>query len=154
MQQPVNMDYAVPPIIKRHPPFLMLAISIAMAFAFAITFVIVMTLTLPRTDGAYGQMPFEDPLVLPVMAMGASVAALIVFPFFYLAIRSKPLGKSVAILTSLVMAELVIVTPLNAGWGFCGSFAAFAVGLIIARMSAKGPDRALGAMVRHVDESE
>src|SRR5438552_18987495 len=100
----------------------MTAISFGMAFLFAITYVVVMTLTLPKTDGAYGQMPFQDPLVFPVMAIGASFAALLVALPFYFACRSLPLGRSVAIIVAVTMAELVIVTPINSSAGLLGSF--------------------------------
>ena len=92
-----------------------------MTFAFAITFVIVMTLTLPKTDGAYGQMPFQDPLVLPVMAIVASFAALLLSMPFYFVCCSLPLARSVAIIVGVTMAELLIVTPINAGAGLPGA---------------------------------
>ena len=115
----------------------MIAASFAMAFAFAITFVIVMTLTQPKTDGAYGQLPFQDPLVFPIMAVGASFAALLMFTPFYFVCRSLPLGRSVAIIVAVTMAELLIVTPISARAGFLGSFAAFAAGLTAARVLAR-----------------
>ena len=61
--------------MRRHDPITMLILAFVLAFAFAITWVITMTLSLPRTDLAYGQMPFEDPLVLPIMSIFASKVA-------------------------------------------------------------------------------
>jgi hypothetical protein len=66
------------------------------------------------------------------MAMGASFAGLIVFPFFYVVCRYKPLGRSVAIIAGCTLVELVVVTPMSEGAGLLGSFAAFAVGLVVA----------------------
>jgi hypothetical protein len=137
MTQPVKIDYASPSIQRRHSVLIMLAVSFGMAFLFAFTFVIVMTLTLPRADGAYGQRPFTDPLVFPVMAIGASLAAVLVFPFFYFACRAMPLVQSIAIIVGTTLAELMIITPINAGVGFLGSFVAFFVGLLVARRMGK-----------------
>ncbi|HVS70262.1 MAG TPA: hypothetical protein VHQ47_03290 [Phycisphaerae bacterium] len=133
MVEPPAMDYASPAKTLRRPFVVMAAVSFAMAFLFAMTFVVVMTLTLPASDGAYGQRPFEDPLVFPVMAMGAAFAGLIGSVPFYFACRSRPLGRSVAIVVGVTMVELLVVTPLNGGIGFLGSFVAFAVGLVVAR---------------------
>ena len=118
MTEPVKIDYVVSAKPWRHSIFTMTAISFGMAFLFAITYVTVMTLTLPKTDGAYGQMPFQDPLVFPVMAMGACFAALVVTLPFYFACRSLPLGKSVAIIIGVTMAELLVVTPIKLARGF------------------------------------
>jgi len=119
--------------MQRHHPLVMLLVSFVLAFAFAITWVTTITLTLPPTDGAYGQAPFEDPLVLPVMAIFASIAAVCVFPFLYFALRDRPLAISLGILIGIVTLEIVIVTPFAAGAGFVGSFVAFALGLFAAR---------------------
>jgi hypothetical protein len=42
---------------------------------------------------------------------------------------TRPLGRSVAIVVGVTMVELLVVTPLNGGIGFQGSFVDFAVGL-------------------------
>ena len=118
--------------MQHHHPIVMLLIAFVLAFAFAIAWVIVMTLTLPPTDGAYGEAPFEDPLVIPVMSILASIAAVFVSPFLYFALRDRPLPKSLAILAGTVLAEIVCVTPLNAPLGFIGALLAFAVGLLAA----------------------
>ena len=131
MAEPTPLDYA-PPERLRNPAAVMLLCSFAMAFLFAVIYVIVMTLSLPPSDGAYGQTPFQDPLVLPIMAIGASMAAVVVFPFFYFTCRYKRLGKSVTIVASITVAELLLITPFDAGAGFVGSFLAFAVGLAFA----------------------
>ncbi len=119
--------------MKQHHPIALLVASFALAFALAITWVVMMTLTLPPTDGAYGQTPFADPLVFPIMSIFASMAAILAYPWLYLALRDRPLPKSLASLAGVVLAEIVLVTPLNAAWGFVGSFVAFAFGLGCAR---------------------
>jgi hypothetical protein len=144
MTESVKIDYAIPAKLWRHSILTMTAISFGMAFLFAITYVIVMTLTLPKTDGAYGQMPFQDPLVFPVMAMGACFAGLVVTLPFYFACRSLPLGKSVMIIIGVTMAELLVVTPINSGAGFLGSFVAFAIGLAVARATLRVSGSATG----------
>ena len=119
--------------MQRHRPIVVLVLSFVLAFVFAITWVITMTLTLPPTDGAYGQAPFEDPLVSPIMSTFATIAAVIVFPFLYFALRDRPLPKSLGILVGVVILEIIVVTPFDAGLGFIGSFVAFAFGLAAAR---------------------
>ena len=69
--------------------FVILTGSIAGAFATAIVFVITLTLTLPESDMAHRQIPFEDPLVFPVMSIFAGISGILVFPFTYLALRTK-----------------------------------------------------------------
>jgi hypothetical protein len=120
--------------MKRHDPLTMLVLAFVLAFLFAILWVVVMTWTLPKTDLAYGQGPFEDPLVLPIMSIGASFAALITYPFFYFVLRDRQLPRALAILVATVIGAIVILTPINAGLGFLGTFGAYFVGLAIARL--------------------
>lgn len=133
MTEQVKLEYAIPANRRRHSILTMAAISFGMAFLFAITYVVVMTLTLPKTDGAYGQMPFQDPLVFPVMAMGACFAAVVATLPFHFSCRSLPLGKAVTVIIGVTMTELLVVTPLDSGIGLLGSFVAFAIGLAVAR---------------------
>jgi len=121
-------------LMKRHDPFTMLVLAFVLSFLFAILWVVVMTWTLPKTDLAYGQGPFEDPLVLPVMSIGASFAALITYPFFYVVLRDRQLPRALAILIATVIGAIVILTPINAGLGFLGTFGAYFVGLALARL--------------------
>ncbi len=111
--------------------------SFAMAFIFAIAWVIVMTLTLPATDEMHGQMPFADPLVFPIMSIGASISAVLTFPFFYFSLRDRPLNTSVWIVVGTVLGEIVIVVPVNAAMGLLGSFLAFGIGIYLARKFTK-----------------
>jgi hypothetical protein len=114
-----------------------LAICFLLSFLFAITWVVVSTYTLPKTDLAYGQSPFEDELVFPIMSMIASAAAIIVFPFTYYALRDRtPLNAS-TVVAVIVLAEIVLVTPLNSAAGFVGSFLAFGIGLLAARQVSR-----------------
>ena len=104
-----------------------------MAFVFAYTYTVVFAFSLPRTDGAYGIAAFEDPFVIPVMMIGALVYAIVVFPFFYFALRNRPLIKSSKFIALIVLAELLVVTPINFVFGLLGSYLAFGVGICFAR---------------------
>lgn len=123
--------------LRRNSVFQMLPAAMGMSFVFAVTYVVVMTLTLPPSDGAYGQAPFADPLVFPIMCIGAAVAGVVVCPFYYFALRTRPFFKSLAIVMGVVLAEIMVVTPFDSGLGFLGSFLAFFVGLGIARAMQK-----------------
>ena len=107
----------------------MLVLSFVLSFTFAVTWVTVMTKSLPRTDGAYGQAPFADPLVLPIMSMFAAIAALFTYPFLYSTLKESQLPKAILVLASIVIIEIVVVTPFNAAIGFVGSFVAYLIGL-------------------------
>lgn len=111
----------------------MLFMAFGLSFAFAVLWVVVMTLTLPPSDGAHGTTPFSDPLVFPVMSIFASIAAIITFPFLYFTLRDREFPRAICILAGVVVIEIVIVTPLHAPYGFLGSFAAYFVGLYLAR---------------------
>ena len=93
------------------------------AFVTAIAFVVTMTLSLPKSDMAHGQMPFQDPLVFPIMSMGAGIAGIVVFPFAYLALRTKNIIHCAKIAFPLVLPATVILTICDIRYGLCGSFA-------------------------------
>lgn len=114
----------------------MLVVAFGLAFAFAILWVMVMTLTLPRSDAAYGAMPFSDPLVFAAMSIVASIAAIITFPFLYFTLRDRMFPHAFIILAGVVVIEIVVVTPLHAPYGFLGSFMAYVMGLYLARRFA------------------
>jgi hypothetical protein len=109
-----------------------LAICVLLAFVFAIVWVVVMTLSLPPTDKAYGQMPFADPLIFPIMSMFALGAAILVYPFTCYALLNRRPAPAALILAAIVLAEIIIVTPLSAGLGFLLSFIAYGIGLPVA----------------------
>ncbi len=117
--------------MKRHHPLLILLLAFGLAFLFAITWVIVMTFSLPSTDGAYGQMPFADPLVFPIMSMFAGIAAVFTFPFLYFTFRSRSFPRAPLVLAGIVMAVILVVTPIQPALGFLGSFIAYFVGLAV-----------------------
>lgn len=116
-------------------------ISLASAFIFAIAWVIIMTFTLPETDMAYGQTPFEDPIVFPIMSAFAIVSGLIAWPFYtYLGWNASP--ARVACLAGLItLAFILIATPYNAGIGWFGSYFVLLIALVGCRLEMKGPPR-------------
>lgn len=120
--------------MKHHHPLTMLALAFGLSFTFAVIWVCLMTWTLPPTDGAYGQAPFADSLVLPIMSIIASVVALITYPFLYFALRDRRFPRAPALLAMVVVGEIVLITPINAWLGFVGSFAAYLGGLAVARV--------------------
>lgn len=120
--------------MKRHGPFSMLLLAFVLSFGFAILWVCIMTWSLPPTDGAYGQAPFGDSLVLPITSIFASVAALITYPFLYFTLRDRRFPHAPALLAIVVIGEIVIITPIDAGLGFVGSFIAYFAGLAVARV--------------------
>ena len=99
-----------------------LGVSVTSAFVFAIAYVIVMTMTLPKTDLAYGQRPFQDPLVLPIMALVAVVSGLVGWPLFaFLGRHSRP--AEVAMVTGVTTLLFILVaTPFQSRIGFAGSY--------------------------------
>jgi peptidoglycan/LPS O-acetylase OafA/YrhL len=99
-----------------------LGISVTLAFVFAIAYVIIMTMTLPKTDLAYGQRPFQDPFVFPIMALVAGVSGLVGWPLFaFLGRHSRP--ATVATITGVTTLLFILVaTPLQPGFGFFGSY--------------------------------
>ncbi len=115
--------------MTHHHPLKLLAICFVLSFVFATMWVVVMTWTLPSTDGAYGMAPFGNPLVFPVMSIFASIVAIIVYPFTYVALRDRALPRALTILTAIVIAEILLVTPFNAFLGLLGSFVDYGIGL-------------------------
>ncbi len=102
--------------------FTYLGISFTLAFIFAIAYVIVMTLTLPKSDLAYGQRPFQDPLVFPIMAVIAASSGLVGWPLFAFLGRHSP-PASVAKVTGITTLLFILVaTPFQPRIGFAGSY--------------------------------
>ncbi|MGD0904392.1 MAG: hypothetical protein ABR924_15750 [Terracidiphilus sp.] len=99
-----------------------LGISLTLAFVFAIAYVIVLTLTLPKTDEAYGQNPFRDPFVFPIMATVAVASGLVGWPLFVLlGWRSPP--ATVAKITGITtLLFILLTTPLQSKLGWYGSY--------------------------------
>ncbi|MCA9439322.1 MAG: hypothetical protein KC964_00835 [Candidatus Omnitrophica bacterium] len=108
-----------------------LLISFISSLLFAVAFVVVLTMTLPETDGAYGQMPFEDPFVFPIMRTWAIFSALVVWPFYVLCgwnLSPIRLGALVGIPT---LVFIVFVTPFSPAAGWLGSYAVLIFSLIV-----------------------
>jgi hypothetical protein len=99
-----------------------LGISVVLAFIFAVVYVTVMTLTLPKTDLAYGQRPFQDPIVFPIMAWVAAASGLAAWPLFtFLGRHSSPV--SVAKITgATTLLFILVATPVEPRAGFFGSY--------------------------------
>ena len=114
-----------------------LGISVGSSFVFAVTWVIIMTLTLPRSDMAYGQAPFQDPLVFPIMSIIALISGLLMWPFYtYLGWRVPP-AKAAGAAGTATLAFIVLATPFNAGVGWLGSYIALLIGLDVCRSKRK-----------------
>ncbi len=107
-----------------------LAISMALAIASAFAFVIVLTLSLPKSDGASGQMPFADPLVFPIMIMGATVSGLVGWPLF--AVFGWHTSPAVVAKTTSVpvLGFIILATPFHAAAGWLGSYIVCVLSLI------------------------
>jgi hypothetical protein len=118
---------------RRHNAFELLIVSEVCAFAFAIVFVVTLSLSLPRTDGAYGQAPFGDPLVAPVMSIFASIAGLLAWPFMYVTLWNRRLRQCLPIVLGVTLAWIIVVTPLHRGAGMLGSFVALGGALVLCR---------------------
>lgn len=118
---------------RRHNWFELLLVSEGCAFIFAIAFVIVMTLNLPPTDGAYGQAPFADPLVLPVMSTFAGSAGLLAWPFVYLTLRQRRLRACLPVILGVTLAWIIFITPFHRVAGMLGSFLALGGALLLCR---------------------
>lgn len=98
-----------------------------------------MTLSLPPTDGAYGSGPFSDPLVFVVMSMFALISGVLVFPAWYVAVRKRPIGRSLAIVLPTVLLWIIVATPFHTGLAFLGSYAALFVALGVCRFALALP---------------
>lgn len=123
-----------------------LGVSMGLSFLFAVTYVIVSTFTLPQSDLAHGQMPFEDPLVFPVMSIIAGISGLIGWPLFaLLGRRSDPL--TVAKIAGIpTFAFIIIATPFDPGLGWLGSYFVCLAGLIFCAVKHREPTGQQGAV--------
>ena len=107
-----------------------LGVSMTLSSASAILFVIMMTLTLPESDMAHGQVPFADPLVLPVMLLVAGVCGILGWPFFVLlGWRADPLVVT-KITGASVLGTVIVGTPINPALGWPGACLAGILALI------------------------
>jgi hypothetical protein len=118
----------------RHSAMAIATVCLALSFVFASAYAMVVVLPDEKLWNSldYGPMPFQDPGVLLPMSIWASIGAVVVFPFTFLAFRKRRLLRPMCILAAIVLAEILIVTPLNGTAGFFGSFIAYALALIVA----------------------
>lgn len=110
-------------------------VSLASSFAFAFGFVVAMTLTLPETDMAHGQMPFEDPLILPIMSMIAVASAVLAWPFYTVFGWRLP-PRRVGVVSGLVtLTFIVVATPIHPSLGWPGSYAILLATLVVCKFT-------------------
>lgn len=112
-------------------------VSLASSFAFAFGFVVVMTLTLPETDMAHGQMPFQDPLVLPIMSMMATASAVVSWPFYTILGWRLPPFRVGVVAGAATLAFILMATPIHPSLGWPGSYAALLAALIVCKLTMK-----------------
>jgi hypothetical protein len=96
-----------------------------------------LSFSLPPDDAAYG-VPFAaltDPFFLSGAILVGSVIGVTSFPFVYFAVRRLRLLTTAAFIFGIVLAEIVVMTPLDRRLGFVGSLPALALALCIARFS-------------------
>ena len=114
-----------------------LGISLLSSFVFAITWVVIMTLTLPETDGAHGQMPFQDSLVFPVMSFYAILSAFVAWPFYTAFGWNLPPVRVGLVAGLATLLFILLITPFNSGIGWLGSYIALLISLIACRITMK-----------------
>jgi hypothetical protein len=131
--------------------WLIFAISMFGAFVSAITFVVMFTYSLPPSDGAYGQAPFEDPVVFPVMSMFAVGAGVIAFLGALAFLWRTSLLRSTCFVFVIVLTEIVLVTPTLHAAAVPGALVAMLAAMALShwlfrespeRPSVSGPARA------------
>lgn len=110
---------------------LILGLTVIGSYICAIAYVCVMTWTLPPSDGAYGQAPFEDSLVLPVMTMFAAACAVIVGPFALALLWSTDLRRSVPLTFGTALATIAIVTTQSLRGALLGGMLATLFALVL-----------------------
>jgi hypothetical protein len=132
--------------MKMNKALAYLGISMGLSFIFAVTYVVVFTLTLPETDEAHGSIPFEHPLVFPIMSMIAGISGLIGWPFFaLLGWRSDPLTVAkIAGIPTLIF--IIIATALDPSLGWFGSYFVCLAGLIYCAVRDREPGGQPGAV--------
>lgn len=91
------------------------------------------TWTLPETDGAYGQAPFADPFVVPVMLVFVGAAWVIAFPFAWWLLRSARLVPSMAVVTGVACLAVAVFTPQFRFSGALTSFPAMLLAMAYCR---------------------
>jgi hypothetical protein len=111
-----------------------LGVSVLSSFTFAVCWVVLMTLTLPETDMAHGQMPFQDPLVFPVMSVFAAVSAIAAWPFYLLFGWNLPPVKVGIVAGCVTLVFIFVATPFHAVLGWLGSYLVLLASLAVCRL--------------------
>lgn len=103
------------------------------AFVVAVVFVVAHQYSLPPTDGAFGQAPFQDPLVVPVMLVGVMVGAIAAFPFALWLLRRVDLWRSFVVVLLSTLVGVLLVTPSLGFLGVPAGFLAMVGGMLFCR---------------------
>ena len=119
------------------------------AFITAIVYVVSLTLSLPKSDGAYGQLPFQDPFVFPVMGFGALVSGIVMTPFVYFALRNRNIKKCAYFICPIVLISVILSTSINVQFGLIGAFASLVLSLILCIMIGIGKNELKPTEQRH-----
>lgn len=124
---------------RNHPYALFLG-TFVVIFGNAVLFVLILTWSLPPSDGAYGQPPFSDPLVFPVMAMAAGIVSLVVCPFAMLLLQyARPLVSAIVVPVAMWVA-LILTVPIIGGYGLTAGFAAMIAAMLFCRRKFPLPE--------------
>lgn len=101
--------------------------------------VCMVTWSLPETDGAYGSIPFTNPIVYPVYGVFVLFAWIATFIVTIFTLRHAPLGASFLCTMGAALVTITVATPF---FGFLGVLAAVPVtfaGLVYLRLKYRGP---------------
>ena len=110
--------------VRRNGLGVLLGLSLLGSIVVAVWSVCLFTWTLPKTDGAYGQAPFADPFVMPVMLMCAAVGCVIAFMASLALLRRVRLLPSFSLVTVISCVAVGVTVPF---FRFGGVLAAFPV---------------------------
>jgi len=136
--------------------FKILGLCLGVAYICATVFVLTLRFTLPASDLAHKTSPLLivlDPFVLTVMIPVALIFGVVTFPFAYYAIRDLRLRSATAFVAAVVLAEIIIVTPLRPKLGLAGTVPALAVALAVCRFSGWNVFTKCPANSNHTDET-
>lgn len=115
-----------------------LGLCVGAAFVCACFFLCMLWFTLSPDDAAYDGPPFAaliDPFFLSGAIAVSVLIGLIFFPFVYFTVRRLRLRTTAAFIVGIVLAEILIITPLDRRLGLVGSLPALALALCVVRFS-------------------
>ncbi|MEW6747067.1 MAG: hypothetical protein AB1486_30395 [Planctomycetota bacterium] len=125
--------------VRNNSTLTLLLLSFLGAFVVAFVFVVTFTYWLPPSDEAYGQAPFEDPLVFPVMSVGASICGSLAFPLAFWLLRRVYLGRSFVVVLLSALAGNLLITPFLGILGVPGVFLAMIGAMFFCRWKYSVP---------------